>query len=118
MEIALLFSNETGFLDIKEVRLVFQRQSWLPTIESGSWIDSGSFWADSFFLPRLWQLYVFCLGYVFLGLCDFELFRANKKGLLADVPAKVLHLPGIESPFFLMVKTMVSCRFFPTKPIH
>eukprot|EP00435_Cladocopium_sp_Y103_P042064 s1400_g11.t1 len=35
MEIALLFSNETGFLDIKEVRLVFQRQSWLPTIESG-----------------------------------------------------------------------------------
>ena len=35
MELALLFSNETGFLDIKEVRLVFHRQSWAPNIESG-----------------------------------------------------------------------------------
>jgi hypothetical protein len=35
MEIALLFTNETGLLDVKEVRLSFHRQSWAPTIESG-----------------------------------------------------------------------------------
>ena len=35
MAIALLFSNETGLLDIKEVHLVFHRQSWAPTIETG-----------------------------------------------------------------------------------
>jgi len=35
MEIALLFTNETGLLDVKEVRLSFHRQSWAPTMESG-----------------------------------------------------------------------------------
>ena len=35
MEINLLFSNETGLLDIKELHLVFDRQSWAPSIESG-----------------------------------------------------------------------------------
>lgn len=35
MEIALLFTNETGFLDVKEARLSFHRHSWAPTIESG-----------------------------------------------------------------------------------
>lgn len=35
MAIALLFSNETGLLDIKQVHLVFHRQSWAPNIESG-----------------------------------------------------------------------------------
>jgi len=35
MEVALLFSNETGLLDIKQVHLVFHRQSWAPNIESG-----------------------------------------------------------------------------------